>query len=160
MNKVNDDLIQAAKSGNVKDFEAAIEAGADVNCCETGGATPLAIAAKCRPDLVKRLLDAGADVSLPGEDRITPLHQAVEYDNEEIVSILLERGADVGARDGLEETPVHWAAWTGHHRTGKLLLKAGGDPLLPNGGGFSPLDLAKMQSHDTVIKLFSNRDVT
>ncbi len=43
--------------------------------------------------IVRRLLDAGADVDMPGADNDTPLHDAAVGKDEAIVRLLLEYGA-------------------------------------------------------------------
>lgn len=154
MSSENRMLYESSVTGNVADFKKAIEHGADVNSKNSEGQTPLCLVSKCRIDLVKLLVEKGADVNLQSDDEISPLHWAVEYDNEEIVEYLLTHGAKTDSRDKLYETPVHWAAWTGHHRSAKLLLSYGGDPTLKNSGGITPIDLANRQGHIEVTKLF------
>ncbi len=74
-----------------------LDHGANVN--ETFGSNTLlntAIAFKCPIDLVRVLLDRGADPNYQqtlGDD-YTPLYMAVWAGNEDAVKLLLERGAD------------------------------------------------------------------
>ena len=50
--------------------------------------------------LLSLLLDAGANPNVPGgDDKYTPLHDAVDAGHVEIVKLLIERGADKNVRD-------------------------------------------------------------
>lgn len=157
MKKENEKLFEACITGNVSDLKQAIEKCDDLNIKNKEGQTPLCIVSKCRYDLVKLLVEKGADINLQSDEIISPLHWAVEFDNEEIVEYLLSKGADIYSRDHSYETPLHWAAWTGHHKSASLLLAYGDNPLVENNGGFTPLDLAKRQGHQKVITLFEEK---
>jgi ankyrin repeat protein len=72
---------------------------------DLGGETALHLAAPYGPpELVKALLDAGADINVKNIQGMTPLMWAVasEYQNPEIIRMLLARGADpkIKSRDG------------------------------------------------------------
>lgn len=157
MKKENEKFFEACITGNVSDLKQALEECADLNIKNKEGQTPLCIVAKCRYDLVKLLTEKGADVNLQSDEQISPLHWAVEFDNEEIVEYLLSKGADINSRDHYYETPLHWAAWTGHHKSASILLAYGDNPLVENNSGFTPLDLAKRQGHQKVISLFEKK---
>jgi ankyrin repeat protein len=146
-------ILHAALTGNVAAFKEAIRNGENIHSKDEQGQSVLSIVSKLRPDLVKLLIENQVDVNLPDDNRITPLHWAVEYDNEEIIELLLKHGANPDATDGLNETPLHWAAWTGHLKSAKLLLKYSADITVKNAGGFTPLDLAVKQDHQTLIEL-------
>ena len=63
-----------------------------------------------RLEVVKLLLDKGADISAKLPDGATPLHIAMLVDKpEEVAEFLLARGADVGAKDNELATPLHYA---------------------------------------------------
>ena len=76
-------------------------------------------------EIVKLLLEKGADVQ--GKDRWvkTPLHKASENGHLEIVKLLLEKGADVEAKNEWDETPLYKASQNGHLEIVKLLLEKG-----------------------------------
>ncbi|KAJ3113188.1 hypothetical protein HDU96_003687 [Phlyctochytrium bullatum] len=109
-----------------------LEAKADVDAVTKDGYTAVALACKARSvdktrwpplhtavhhgaeDLVKLLLDAGAQVNFEDDRGKTPLHVALEdtedteqYDEVDIPMMLLEAGADPTIRCNANKTPLH-----------------------------------------------------
>ena len=82
----------------------------DVHTRGFQGETPLKIAV-LRQDLqlVRDLLDAGADPNLPGEDDYTPLHHAAGAESAEICRLLLEHGASASLVDIYGHRPIDYA---------------------------------------------------
>jgi ankyrin repeat protein len=86
-------------------------------------------------DLVKILLDHGAEVNAPAIRRLfrTPLQAAAESGCLEVVQLLLENGADVNgvpaARGG--GTALQFAAISGNCNIAAELLKRNANPLMP-----------------------------
>lgn len=74
--------------------------------------TALHVAARCnRPEMIKFLLDKGADVNVRGQWDGTPLHWAAWWGSKNAVEELLKRGAPVEARgDIFGSTPLLWTA--------------------------------------------------
>jgi uncharacterized protein len=85
-----------------------------------------------RPEIVKMLLAAGADVEIRTHFDSVPLHHAAEHGHLEIVKMLLEAGAHVNAQDLRLSgcTPLHRAIDSGHQEVVETLLAAGADPNL------------------------------
>ncbi len=67
----------AARDGDVAAVRAQLASGADVNAAETDGTTALLWATyQGSPELVKLLLDAGAEPNVPNKFGVTPLLQS------------------------------------------------------------------------------------
>ena len=79
------------------------------------GNYPLNIAAS-RGDrnILLALLEAGADISAPGDEGYTPLHDAAEQNRDEIVEILLRHGADRMALNRMGDKPADTARACGN----------------------------------------------
>ncbi|KAK9891332.1 hypothetical protein WA026_014575 [Henosepilachna vigintioctopunctata] len=88
-------------------------------------------------DILKKLLDAGANPDIPDEDGYSPLHTLAlqdETDKTEIFArLLLEYRANVHTETNFKETPLHLALYRGR----KSLLKV----LLDSGASFTAFDV-------------------
>ncbi|MYJ60601.1 MAG: hypothetical protein F4094_09080 [Synechococcus sp. SB0672_bin_6] len=101
-----------------------MDAGAEIENCNNSVYTLLHSAAHNEnPEIVKLVLDTGADIEARDSIGRTPLHDAVWFNkNSEVVKVLLDAGANMKAktRDGklsidlieedspLYETDVYW----------------------------------------------------
>jgi ankyrin repeat protein len=75
-----------------------------------GAMSPLQYAARDgRLDIVKMLLDAGADINQREANDITPLLSAITNNHPDVARQLVDRGADIKAADWYGRTPL-WAA--------------------------------------------------
>ena len=66
--------------------------------------------------MVKILLNSGAEVNLRNRYNQTVLHEAVKNGNVEIIMILLNSGADVNARDKYNMTVLHYMAYDAYEK--------------------------------------------
>ncbi len=118
-----------------------IGAGADVNAKNKRGYTALMLATQRGPiEIVKLLIEGGADVNVMSEDdpkpktkkdRVEPslvftaLEIASRRGRTEIAKLLIDAGADVNARDYKGATALMWASNEGHTEIVNLLKEAG-----------------------------------
>jgi ankyrin repeat protein len=122
-------LGEAAERGRGLFVDFLLSSGADPNATDLSGATPLARCIAARHDrdttlsVITPLLKAGADPNLTGV-RWSPLHDAVEQGNVDMVRCLLEHGAD-SARRRMRSTPLDIATSQGHTEMIELLQAYG-----------------------------------
>jgi ankyrin repeat protein len=104
-----------------------IDAGADIQT-PRNFMTPLYVACKHgSPDVVSRLLAAGADLKVPEDSRLNPLHAACKQSKEAVVSCLLAAGADIEAQSERYEggTALAIASEAGQSGIVRLLVEKG-----------------------------------
>jgi len=90
-------LLAAQNATKAKDIKDLIEKGADINCVNEWGLTPLMLAAQNNSALVvlKALLEAGSDVNATEPKyRSNSLHLAADKTtNPKVISLLISSGA-------------------------------------------------------------------
>ena len=133
-------IILATKSKQTEAVRLLIQKRVDVNVASTSFNTvrhgPIAMvkltalhrAAAFGPvEMVRELLEAGANVNARDSRDLTPLIFAVatEYADPQIVATLLRAGADANATDNTGETPLDWAEKFGYPKVIALLKEAG-----------------------------------
>ncbi|MDA0336062.1 MAG: ankyrin repeat domain-containing protein, partial [bacterium] len=125
-------------------------AGMDVNVT-TGGYSMLEHA-DGNPDMVARLLQAGADANGSG-GVTTPLIRAVGKGSDRAVSLLLAAGAQPDLADGTGRTALMVAAESGDEAAVQLLLAAGAAANARSRLGTTALSLAHSAGHTAVVAL-------
>jgi ankyrin repeat protein len=111
-----------------------------LNTPNISGMTPLMIAAQLGADeIIKVLVEAGADVNASDNDKLTALHHAAEAGLPKTVELLLSHGATVDAKDVGGNMATHKAALKGHHTVLAGLARGGADLAAVNGSGVTPL---------------------
>jgi ankyrin repeat protein len=129
--------------------------GSGHNASLTPGSTPLMKAATTSDvELVKILLDAGADPNLTTDNHTTPLMMAAglnwrdigslgtDEESLEVIRLLMARGADVNAFNDDGQTALHGAAQRGSLPVIRFLLDQNAKLTPKNKRGRTPLDEA------------------
>ncbi|CAG2166137.1 unnamed protein product, partial [Oppiella nova] len=99
-----------------------------INAKDNYGETVLHRAAESdKWDVVKLLVNKGADVNAKNRYGSTVLHFAAKSDKWDVVKWLVEQGADVNAKDKDGETVLYWAARDDNWEVVKLLVNKGAD---------------------------------
>lgn len=107
-------------------------------------------------NIVKMLLEAGADLEAKDEWEQTPLTRAAIYGSTSAVRLLLEKGADVESRDNLGWVPLLSAACVGHTAVVCLLLEYGASIDSAKADGDTALILAAHNGHhETILSLLA-----
>ena len=105
-------------------------------------------------DIVKLLVERGADMNLPSIRQQTSLYFAARQGNLDIVKILIGNGANVDCmNDGLDFTPLHVACCKGRFEVSKFLIEVGkADMNKGTGSCLSPLYFACESGHLDLVK--------
>jgi ankyrin repeat protein len=91
-------LLCAAEMYDDRITKMLIQSGADVNCLNDEGFSPLhKAAAMGRRVNARLLLNANANIEATDEEGITPLRRAFENGHDDVVRLLLNRGANTGS---------------------------------------------------------------
>lgn len=135
-----------------------LNAGAEANDIEPESGRSALINSLHRPDIVKCLLDAGANTEHRTRQGMTALAEAAKRGRADSLALLLQYGADPMALDSLGRSPLDWADKGGHTECRKLLQQA-----IPEGGkavsGPLPLHRALDLGYETeAARLLANRD--
>jgi ankyrin repeat protein len=114
-------------------------------------------AASCRgyKDIVRLLLESGAEVNQLAGDYGYALQGAACYGHEECVKLLLDWKADVNAKGGEHHTTLHAAAFNGHEKIVETLVERGAaiNDTGSEDRGQSPLIEAAAEGHTATVKL-------
>ncbi len=139
-------LMDAVNHNDAAAVKKLIAQGVNVSELDANQDAPLVIAAyKGYTDIVKLLLEAGADVTAvdPGM-KATALHAAAYAGRAEAAKLLIAYHIDIdkqGPYNGY--TALHDAIWQSNVETVEVLLNAGANLNLKSNSGQTPLDFAK-----------------
>ena len=75
-------------------------------------------------EVVKFLVERGANVNVRDEKRLTPLHKAFNFCNIEVAKFLVEKGADIEAKNCIGRTSFMLASYGGNMGNIKCLIEA------------------------------------
>lgn len=125
-------LWDAVISNNLEALRTALKQGADVNALDTrlrvaGGNGRRALnhaALGNHPEMIKALLDAGADINLANRSGFTPLMHAAERGSTEAATILIKSGANLSAKSQRGQTALEIAEFLKHEDTAAIIRKA------------------------------------
>ncbi|KAI3774509.1 hypothetical protein L1987_49067 [Smallanthus sonchifolius] len=102
---------------------------------------------------LKKALESGADKDEEDSEGRTALHFACGYGEVKCAQVLLEAGAKVDALDKNKNTALHYATGYGRKECVALLLNNGAAVTLQNMDGKTPIDVAKLNNQNDVLKL-------
>jgi hypothetical protein len=117
------------------------------------GETALTYATKYKSHaIMKFLLYYGADLNIGNYKSNSPLHIAVNNNDEYALDLLLERSADMNVGDACEKTPLMLAIETNQPNMVKTLVRYGADLEAVDSKGLTALDIARKHKNRNVEK--------
>ncbi|MDT3405589.1 ankyrin repeat domain-containing protein [Mucilaginibacter terrae] len=137
-------FLNACKNAQKGIVEAFLKKGGiNVDKRDGLGNTPLYyVCSKGAKDIVKLLINAGADVNLANNTSETPLHLAARAGSKEIIKMLVDAGADVNAGNNTGQTPVFYSVLAYKTETALYLITLGADTGVKDNGGYNIFDHA------------------
>lgn len=105
-------------------------------------------------EIVKLLLEYGADINAAGSEGYRAFSVAVHEGHASVAQILLEHGAQVSETDRENwPTPLYWSAIQGYEDVVRLLLENGADEERHTEDGIQALALALQFKHTGTVEL-------
>ncbi|MBR2963427.1 MAG: ankyrin repeat domain-containing protein [Lentisphaeria bacterium] len=125
---------------------------------EKSGASPLYDVARMGTyDMVKSLVNYGADPNIATKAGLTPLHQAAARGNLDMVKDLVQAGAEVNAVAENGRTPIFYAAERGKASTVNFLLEKKAEVNLADKNGITPLHCAASSGNVALVKFLVSK---
>ncbi|MBD3170229.1 MAG: hypothetical protein GF307_12155 [candidate division Zixibacteria bacterium] len=117
------------EEGNLDQVKELLESNPDlINATYNYGQSVMHAAAYSgHIEIVKYLIEKGADVNARSGQNSNPLHGAAYYGHEDIVKLLIENGAEVDNPNAYDYRPMLSACAGGHLNIVKMLIDAGAD---------------------------------
>ncbi|XP_041479668.1 E3 ubiquitin-protein ligase MIB2-like isoform X1 [Lytechinus variegatus] len=140
------ELLRAAENGELRRVSEILSSSPEKVNVKVGGKSALHKASlRGHRDVVKALLQAGADIEITTDGGHTPLHLAVEGDKPAVTKYLLEEGADINKVNVRNRSPLHRAAIRNHVDCARILINHGCNVNVQDYQKDTPL-------HDTITK--------
>nr|XP_036581485.1 pfs domain-containing protein [Colletotrichum truncatum]KAF6789836.1 pfs domain-containing protein [Colletotrichum truncatum] len=152
-NRATHMLCYFAYGGIVYAVEKVLKDGADVNSRDSDQKNALeAASSRGHKDVVRLVLDKGADINAPSNSDYGTALQAASYEgHKDVVGLLLDRGADINAQGGRHGTALQAASYEGHKDVVQLLLDES-DSVYN-----TALQAASYEGHKDVIQLLLDK---
>ena len=100
----------------------------------------------------------GVNINLCDDSYSTPLHCAITQNSYKMVETLLQiDNIDLNALGEFDQTPLHLAVIMGNLKIIKLLIEKGADPYMVDEKNESPLDYAKDEENQIIIKYLDEK---
>ncbi len=148
--------LELLKNNDYVGVKKYIADGGDVNESSENGESVLAYALryKCDEDLIKLLIDSGADIYDFDEHGVSIFEMAITYDHLSLVKEMVQNGVDVNATKRKSRfTPLMSAVCYGRIEIVKYLISCGADVKAIDQKGISVVDFARKLNKKSILEL-------
>ena len=155
-------IFEAAKHGDLQMVKTILAADpSKLNAVDANKYTPLHWASmRAHWDIVRYLIENGADLNVVGGDGGTQINWAVHHDNLDIIQLMVEKGARLNIQNRWGMTELHTAVWRGCIQVAEFLLEKGSDPNIKTNEGWTVMHMAYRSGHDHVIEMLKRKNVS
>lgn len=156
--ELNKRLLATVQDGDFSKVKAVLNRCANINAQnDKDGCVPLHYASTMGDlEVVKYMVEKGADFNMKDNFEQTPLHLAAMYGKLEVVKYLKERGAILNVVDTFGATPLHSAAVDNRLEVVRYMVEEGVDVNAKDKYGRTPLDLARRR-HNSVVEYLEKK---
>ncbi|XP_044781840.1 ankyrin repeat and SOCS box protein 3 isoform X3 [Bubalus bubalis] len=149
-------LHQASFQGNAEIIKLLLKKGANKECQDDFGITPLFVAAQYgKLESLSILISSGANVNCQALDKATPLFIAAQEGHTDCVELLLSSGADpdLYCNEDNWQLPIHAAAQMGHTKILDLLIPLTNRVCDTGPNKVSPVYSAVLGGHEECLEM-------
>ncbi len=146
----------------IEKIESCLKKGADIKARSTNkyrpvyGYTPLhrASSNNVNPEVIRALINAGADINAQSEVGETPIHLAALNENHRVIDVFVQAGVDINVLSKNGWTPLHSASARNTNPNMIIaLVEAGANINTQSKEGFTPLHNAVKSNRFAVLTL-------
>jgi ankyrin repeat protein len=149
----NKKLLDYSWKGDLNGVKECIENGADVNCKDNDGWTPLMYSSdNGHLKIVKYLIKNGVDVNCKDIGGSTPLIWSSYDGHFGIVKVLIENGADVNCKSNGGYTPLMFSSTRGYLEIVKVLIENGTDWNIKNKYNRDFMDFLSKENKEIITR--------
>lgn len=148
--------VDAIKVGDIESLKEMLDCGLDVNSKNYEISLLSFASFKGNEEMVKMLMERGADVNLKSEVGSTALINSARSGNKTILEMLINNGADVNAQESDGRTALMYAAWGNRTEIFKMLLAAGADVSLKDKNGDTALEWAQRNRNSKIPEILKS----
>lgn len=146
-------LLMAASEQHWHVVRALVEKGAEVNCKNRHGWTPIHIVAQHgHEDLVQLMIDNAALFNRKDNHGETPLYVAAKAGKREVCFKLMKQGGDPRVGNDQRDTPMHCAARLGDSELLQAMSEKGAMAHAENDAGETPISVAADDSLRSMLE--------
>jgi len=163
LSKIPEEIIKAIKKNNIQLIKKLLENGGDINkifLIDGKELNPLMYASyKGFIEIMKILIQKGADVNLQTPKGFTSLMRAVNSNIEETVNLLLDNGANVNLKDYQGTIALYYTIRNNNTNIADILLKKGADINTQDKDGDTLLHNSIFEEKPEMVEFFLQKGI-
>ena len=153
-------LVHACETGDLGGVVHMLGRGANPHTRSPNGLPLIHLASNAgHTEIVKFLLNLGAEVNSGDSASFIPLHYASYHGKYDTVVLLIEAGSEVDALGANGSSPLHLASAGDHHTVAQYLLDMGAVSDRRNARNLRPIDLARSDAMKRLLENLQERDI-